>query len=378
MVAVQIGSRARQGAAAMTDHLDEVAKRLGEHPEDWRRDALPQPKRQNGPEPPRIDGTPLGAALTLEEWLARDVPEPDHLLGAMLSTTCRALLCGPTGLGKTMFGLAAAIAMAEGRPFLHWRGGRSCRVLYVDGEISRREMKRRLKDAVRRAEAMPEADLTLLSREDFESMPPLNTRSGQKWIDDFIEAYGPFDFIFFDNIQALLSGNMKEEEQWAEMLPWVKSLTRRAIGQMWFHHTGHDESRSYGSKAREWQMDLVILMERVEVPGADLAFSIKFTKAREKTPDNRADFEPVTMSLQDDKWTHTQTPTPRKALGLNQKVMLGILAEAMPEGLELTEWNAKAREHGVTTRQRLFESRKELKDRKLVHECADRWYVTSS
>jgi len=43
------------------------------------------------------------------------------------------------------------------------------------------------------------------------------------------------------------------------------------------------------------------LMERVEAAGADLSFSLKFTKARERTPDNRADFEPVTMSLREDQ-----------------------------------------------------------------------------
>jgi hypothetical protein len=145
-----------------------------------------------------------------------------------------------------------------------------------------------------------------------------------------------------------------------------------------FHHTGHDESKSYGSKAREWQMDVVGLMERVETPGADLSFSLKFTKARERTPENRADFDPVTMSLQDDQWSHTQTPIPKKSLGLNERVMYRLLQDAMPAGLTQDEWYNKAREQGITTRQRLYEARTQLRDRKLVHECAGRWYVTNS
>jgi KaiC/GvpD/RAD55 family RecA-like ATPase len=252
----------------------------------------------NGPDP--------SPPLTLAQWLERDLPEPDRVLGDLLSTTSRVLIVGPTGLGKTMFGIAAAMAMAEGQAFLHWRAGRKCRVLYVDGEISRREMKRRLRDAVRRAGAKPDG-LCILSTEDYQDMPPLNTPRGQKWFDAFIEDHGGFDFIIFDNVQAFLAGNMKEEEQWAAILPWVRSLTRRSIGQIWFHHTGHSEDRSYGSKAREWQMDAVALMERVEIPGADLAFTLKFTKARERSPENRADFEPVTMSLKGGKWTYEKT-----------------------------------------------------------------------
>ena len=120
-------------------------------------------------------------------------------------------------------------------------------MLYVDGEISRREMKRRLKDAAERAKAQPDG-LFVLSKEDFQDMPPLYTPEGRKWFDDFIEKHSPLDFIIFDNVQALLVGDMKEEDQWARILPWVKSLTRRSIGQMWFHHTGHDESKSTAPK----------------------------------------------------------------------------------------------------------------------------------
>ena len=194
---------------------------------------------------------PFGPPVTLAEWLERDLPDPDFLLGELLSTTSRVVIVGPTGLGKTMFGLAVAIAIAANKGFLHWQAKRAGRVLYVDGEMSRRTMKRRLQDAVRRAAVEPEG-LVILSKEDFEGMPPLNTPQGQKWMDDFIEKHGPFDLIIFDNIQALLVGDMKDEEQWANILPWVRSLTRRSIGQMWFHHTGHDETKSYGSKAREW------------------------------------------------------------------------------------------------------------------------------
>src|SRR6476661_5330484 len=97
------------------------------------------------------------------------------LLGELLSTTTRAVIVGPTGLGKTMFGLAVALAIAGGKDFLHWRAGRAGRVLYIDGEMSRREMKRRLRDAVRRAGGVVGEGLVILSKEDFEDMPPLNT-----------------------------------------------------------------------------------------------------------------------------------------------------------------------------------------------------------
>jgi AAA domain len=84
--------------------------------------------------------------LTLDDWRVRDLPEPDLLMGNWLSTTSRMLLAAATGLGKTNFGLALAFRVAAGRDFLHWRAGRPARVLYIDGEMSRRLLRQRLHD----------------------------------------------------------------------------------------------------------------------------------------------------------------------------------------------------------------------------------------
>ena len=255
--------------------------------------------RENGHDPDWYDPAIISGAY----WLTRDIPEPDFMLGELLSTTSRIELIGPTGLGKTNFLLALAAAGAEGCDFLHWRGnGTPRRVLFVDGEMSRRLAKRRLTDAARRHGSMP-GTLFYLNREDFPNLAPLNTEAGQKFIDQGIVTLGGIDCIILDNVQALLAGDMKEEVPWQDALSWVRSLTQRSIGQIWVHHTGHDETHGYGSKTREWQLDTVALMERIERPEADIAFSLKFTKARERSPENRADFEPAIITLAKDTWT---------------------------------------------------------------------------
>ena len=88
--------------------------------------------------------------LTLQEWLVRDLPEPDYILGNWLTTTSRALLVAPTGLGKTMLGIALGMRAAANSGFLNWRGVRPARVLFVDGEMSRRLLKQRLVDEAAR------------------------------------------------------------------------------------------------------------------------------------------------------------------------------------------------------------------------------------
>jgi len=105
--------------------------------------------------------------LSLEEWEKRELALPDFLIGQWLTTTSRVLIVGPTGLGKTNFGLALAFSVAAGDDFLHWKGVRPRRVLYIDGEMPRRLMKERLLDAGRRAGKKPEG-LSVLSREDLD------------------------------------------------------------------------------------------------------------------------------------------------------------------------------------------------------------------
>ncbi len=240
--------------------------------------------------------------LTIAEWLSRDLPEPDFIMGDWLSTTSRALLVAPTGLGKTNLALGLGLHVAAGADFLHWRGRRPCNVLYIDGEMSRRLLRQHIADAAARLGSNP-PEFRALSAEDVEGFAPLNTRSGQAYIDRLIAEIGKPDLVLFDSIMCLVVGDMKEGEPWAQIMPWVRSLTRRCIGQLWVHHTGHDESRSYGDKTKEWQLDTVMHMEPVARDDSDVSFSLEFRKARERTPATRADFQTARIALVGDQWT---------------------------------------------------------------------------
>jgi hypothetical protein len=282
-----------------------------------------------GPPPPSAAWA-SPETLTLAYWLERELAPPDFLFGEVISTTSRVMVVGPTGLGKTHLCLAIGVAVASGKDFLHWRVPAPRRVLYIDGEMSRRLLRARLQDAVRRADCPASANLFVVSREDCPDMPPLNTEAGQKFVDEIILVTQP-DLIFFDNVQCLVAGDMKDEEAWAQLIPWIRDLTRREIGQVWAHHTGHDETHAYGTKTREWQLDAVALMERADLPVIDIAFILSFPKARERTPDNRTDFDPALITLAGDQWTSnrggTIKPKPR-----SRDLALDVLIEEIARG----------------------------------------------
>jgi hypothetical protein len=132
-------------------------------------------------------------------------------------------------------------------------------------------------------------------------------------IETLIKEAGHVDLIIFDNIMSLILGDMKDEESWRKTLPWVKSLTKRHIGQIWIHHTGHDETHSYGTKTREWQMDTVIQLEKISRPDTDVSFQLVFKKARERRPETRDDFADVCVTLLDGEWNHEASLAPQRA-----------------------------------------------------------------
>jgi hypothetical protein len=94
--------------------------------------------------------------LAASEWLGRELPPTVPILGAWITTTSRILLSADTGLGKSSVCMAIAGHAAAGVDFLHWRAYRPARVLYVDGEMSRRLLKERIQDLARRLGFAPD------------------------------------------------------------------------------------------------------------------------------------------------------------------------------------------------------------------------------
>jgi hypothetical protein len=246
-------------------------------------------------------------------WLARDIPPADFILGEVFSTETRCLVFAPTGIGKTLLLIALGMAIAAGEGCLHLPGvGKVRRVLFIDGEMSIRLMRDRLRDeAERREHGMP-AGFFALSHDDIAGFHALNSPEGQRQIEHEIERLGGADLIIFDNVMSLISGDQKDEEGWRQVMPWIRKLTGKKIAQFWVHHTGHDESRSYGTKTREWQQDTVIKLETIEHERTDVSFRMSFTKARERNPHNRLQFADSHVLLLNNIWTSDAVETGRK------------------------------------------------------------------
>jgi hypothetical protein len=321
--------------------------------------------------------------LTVDEWRQRNIPQQDFLLGALYSTTTRATLVAPTGLGKTNFAIAKAAGMATGKGFLHFDGRRQAKVLVIDGELPSEWAQKLIADMEERLgddTALLVDTFHYLNTEDVETFHPLNTQEGQEYINSVINRIGGVDFIIFDNIMSLISGSMKEEEAWSETLPWIKSLTKRRIGQLWIHHTGINESRGYGTDTKNWQFDTVMLMERNQGSQADISFNLKFQKCRRRTPSTRQYYEETTIELRDNEWTRTTAPeTAKKLTNRDQRayqVLLNVICEkgekVIPKRdmsprhvVNLSQWREELKRASVTSNDKPNSERSQWK---AIHE----------
>ena len=295
-----------------------------EDPEAWLRAHLPAEDRRE---------TNLPAFLTAEEWLKRDFSEAEPLLGELVVAGVRMFIVGRTGLGKTLLGFALAVAMASGSPFLHWKAGRPCRVLYIDGEMPGPLIRQRLRDALRRA-GLPDLGgrLTIFARDLEEEIAtrfpglgafqPLNMEAGHKWVLTLIDLIGGVDVLVLDNVMSLLEGVQKEEEAWTGANPLVASLSRRQIAQIWLDHTGHAGDKQYGTSTKSWRFDAVGIMTPVKQDcpqrGASafcLSFEPPHGKCRRRTQENWQNFESRIIRLHEDRWTSETAESSGRGFG---------------------------------------------------------------
>ena len=192
-------------------------------------------------------------------------------------------------------------AMASAGSFLGWEGKRRARVMYLDGEMPAETFKERMQLVA--DECGENISLFGYNREVLKAdeMPPLNTPEGEAWLWREIEAVKP-DAIFFDSIMCLLVGSMSEEESWAPVKLLMRKVSARRIAQVWLHHTGHDASKGFGTKTREWELDTVAALTALEDNQGVL---LDFRKARLRTPKTAEAFKSRIIIRDEHGWAVT-------------------------------------------------------------------------
>jgi RecA-family ATPase len=228
-------------------------------------------------------------AIPFHEFIAMTFPARPMLLEPWLQERSTSMVYGPRGVGKSFLTLSIAIAVADQRDFLGWKGTGRSGVLYVDGEMAADDLQQRV-ETLAGVEAS-ELPLYFMSRDTYEDgMPSLKNPELRKAIEEEAELYD-VKLIIIDNLSTLWRGVENDAESWDGMQDWLFKLRGAGRSVLLVHHAGKNGSQR-GTSRKEDALDVVVALRRLlaeaETQGA--AFNVAFEKCRGLTADRSRPF----------------------------------------------------------------------------------------
>lgn len=245
---------------------------------------------------------------SIGEILDREFPPRDDLMAPWLKEGESALIYAAPGVGKSMFALSIALAVAGGGKFLDWEAPKPYRVLFVDGEMPMDTIKERTEMLL---QALPDLDRDLV-RENLHvfarqfqkasvDFPNLADPLGQSELEKQAQGY---DLIILDNLSTL--ANVEDENASRAFQPIVGFLMRmKLLGKacILIHHSGKKSSTYRGSSMLATTFEVILGLEKLSGLKAahGTAFLIKWDKLRAKPDERIRSWE---VWLDEDRWEY--------------------------------------------------------------------------
>jgi KaiC/GvpD/RAD55 family RecA-like ATPase len=229
------------------------------------------------------DPRPNTRPLVASEFLKLELPPRRKILAPWLPEKGLVMIYSPRGVGKTLFGMTTAYAIAAGAGFLGFTAsGNAHKILYIDGEMPAESMQERLAAIVAGFAQQPPANdffRILISDLSPVGLADLATMEGQTWFDAQV---GDAEVIVLDNISTLVrSGKENEAEAWLPIQNWMLRHRRAGRAVVLLHHAGKGGAQR-GTSRREDVLDSVISLRRPTdySPEHGARFELHFEKTR--------------------------------------------------------------------------------------------------
>jgi KaiC/GvpD/RAD55 family RecA-like ATPase len=220
------------------------------------------------------------------------------------------LIYSPSGVGKSFFSLGIAVAIASGSEFLGYKAPKPLKVMYIDGEMSKWQLKDRIDASITISnKQLVDDNLSLVNREITHGMfPDIGSESEWRLARRDIIA-SSVNVVVFDNFSTLALGVEDENSasSFNNTLELVLSLKQEGILPIMIHHANKTGQSYRGSTKIEAIFSNIISLERSNA--IDLAlgagFRVKFTKNRNEYSEYT---EPRTVQLvKDEGWRVVKT-----------------------------------------------------------------------
>lgn len=232
-------------------------------------------------------------SINLIDILSSDIPDLEWNVEDLLMKGSINLFWAPPGLGKSTLCYALGMHATIGKTFLRKKIPHRLKVLYVDGEMTKREIKAKTKFIVNAMEMesheVPDPEFfKVINFETFEEtygeVPDLYNPKTRTIIDIHVASHNP-DIIFFDNLTSLTGmgdevGYSNKEESWKSLNQWFKTFIKKNLSVVVIHHANKSgEVAGTGAISRTVQTEIE-LRPLIDNPEFHLAFEMHFKKAR--------------------------------------------------------------------------------------------------
>lgn len=212
-----------------------------------------------------------------------------------------------TGVGKTLFTLNIAYAIAIGGDFLKYSCPKPRKVLYVDGEMPLNQLIARVKLIQKdEIDQVNLKNLVFLNPETVlpHKIPKIDDENGQNTYKKIIEE-NQYEVIVFDNISVLSAFDENKAHEWEKLQNFFLELRAQGITVIFVHHAGKDKTGYRGSSKMLDCVDVAISLQAVndDYLEEDKFFGKKFKIIYHKIRhDVSQEILPFEVTLKDGQW----------------------------------------------------------------------------
>jgi hypothetical protein len=236
-------------------------------------------------------------APTLRQLLETTFSDRQHLLFPWLREQESCMVYAATGVGKSMFALSAALAIAGGGEFLGWKSderanGRQWRVLYIDGEMHVGDIQERVRMLMHAVPSVNHekagVNLRFIARQHQEpdaAFPSITEPAGMKFVRERV-AQDAIDLVILDNFSTL--GEVEDENaasSFNAIQQFLLQLKVQGVATMLVHHAGKSGDFRGSSKLAA-TFETILKLERLgsSVEHGAAAFRVRWDKVRAGGP----------------------------------------------------------------------------------------------
>ena len=231
----------------------------------------------------RPKSLPLGALLDMQ------IPIREHLVMPWLRQKESAMIYAAPGVGKSLFAVSLALAVAGGGNALGiWDAPRAQKVLYIDGEMPLDDIQARVKMLLPSAGGDIEAIRKNLHFQARQHQPygsiftDLSTESGRETLLYQTKKAG-VELLILDNLSTLATvEDENAASQFNDVVKFLLRMKQEGIACVLVHHSNKTGASYRGSSKLATTFEVIVRLEEVNLKSTDQTDTTRFRLSWDK------------------------------------------------------------------------------------------------